>query len=68
MSIATTRPSEVVLSQSGSKHERNYSQRKKESVTFCLLYKGKTKSGLWKTWELTVSWALGRIQSLHSYP
>jgi hypothetical protein len=41
MSIATTRPSEVVgLSQSSSKHERNHSQRKKESVTFCLLYKG----------------------------
>jgi hypothetical protein len=41
MSIATTRPSEVVaLSQSSSRHERNHSQRKKESVTFCLLYKG----------------------------
>jgi hypothetical protein len=56
MGIATTRPSEVVvLSQSSSKHERNHSQRKKESVTFCLLYKGKKKSSLWKTWELTVS-------------
>ncbi len=44
MSIATTRPSEVVaLSQSSSKHERNHSQRKKESVTFCLLNKGEKK-------------------------